>query len=348
MTEVAVAGNHNLPDDQLRGRIKVEKGRFFSRGNFSQRLVRTSAENLKRTYESEGFSSVTVTPEVKRSGGNISVQFRVNEGPRDIVASLHVVGNNTVPVATLAPARTESHRRSALFRQESRRRPQPDWRTVSADGLPERNFSIHRASSLGKNSHQLDVTYTISEGPKVLLDSVMTLGAKVTKQSLIDKTVQLKTETPLRADDLLAAEGRLYSLAGVFDWAEIDPRRPITTQTQEDVLVKLHEARQNDIRYGFGFEVVNRGGSIPSGTVALPGLPPVGLPSSFRDKRENILGPSRNVPIFQAQLSRAGRDVEFRGSRSETDPARLCLLCESAFCRDQLGFQLNDFGRTQQ
>ena len=63
-----------------------------------------------------------------------------------------------------------------------------------------------------KKSHRLDITYTISEGPKVILDSVMTLGAKVTKQSLIDRTVQLKTETPLREDDLLAAEGRLYVL----------------------------------------------------------------------------------------------------------------------------------------
>jgi len=134
------------------------------------------------------------------------------------------------------------------------------------------------------------VTYTISEGPKVIVGSVATLGAKVTRQSLIDKTVRLKPETPLREDDMLAAEGRLYSL-GIFDWAEIDPRRQITTQTEEDVLVKLHEGRQNDIKYGFGFEVLNRGGSIPSGTIALPGLPPVGLPTSFKTSQKTFWGP---------------------------------------------------------
>ena len=31
------------------------------------------------------------------------MQFRVDEGPQDVVASLHVVGNQTVPVSTLAP-----------------------------------------------------------------------------------------------------------------------------------------------------------------------------------------------------------------------------------------------------
>ena len=74
---------------------------------------------------------------------------------------------------------------------------------------------------------------------------------------------------------MLTAESRLYP-PGIFDWAEVTPRRQITTQTEEDVLVKLHEAHRNTLTYGFGFEVINRGGSLPSGTVAVPGLPPGG------------------------------------------------------------------------
>ena len=31
----------------------------------------------------------------------------------------------------------------------------------------------------------------------------------------------------------------------------------------------MHEAKRNEIQYGFGFEVINRGGSLPSGTVAV-------------------------------------------------------------------------------
>jgi outer membrane protein insertion porin family len=36
-------------------------------------------------------------------------------------------------------------------------------------------------------------------------------------------------------------------------------------------VVKVHEAKRNEITYGFGFEVSHRGGSVPTGTVALPG-----------------------------------------------------------------------------
>ena len=328
VTEVSIAGNQKLSDDQLSGRIKVEKGRFFSHGAFSQRLVKTSTDNLKRVYQAEGFSSVTITPEVKRSGGNISVTFRVDEGPQDIVAALHVVGNNTVPVTTLAPQGlkvTEGQAYSTKKVDEDRNQIGAQYLRL---GYLNANFRA-TAHQVGKDRHRLEVTYTISEGPKVILDSVSTLGAKVTRQSLIDRTVKLKPETPLREDDLLAAEGRLYSL-GIFDWAQIDPRRQITTQTDEDVLVKLHEARQNDIKYGFGFEVVNRGGSVPGGTVALPGLPPVGLPSNFETSQKTFWGPRGTFQYSRLNFRGLGETLTFsllgarllqRGSASYIDPS---------------------------
>jgi outer membrane protein insertion porin family len=325
--EVGIVGNQGLSDNQLQGKLKVQEGWAFTHGAFSQRLVKTSADNLKRVYEAAGFSSVTVTPEVKRTGGNISVAFRVKEGPRDIVEALHVVGNNTVPISALAPQGlkvTEGLPYSTKNVDDDRNQIGAQYLRM---GYLNANFRATTRPA-GKDPHRLDVTYTISEGPKVILGSVVTLGAKVTRQSLVDKTVRLKTETPLREDDLMSAEGRLYNL-GIFDWAEIDPRRPVTTQTEENVLVKLHESRQNDIKYGFGFEVVNRGGSIPSGTVALPGLPPVGLPSTFRTSQKTFWGPRATFQYTRNNFRGLGETLTFailgarlvqRGSVSYANP----------------------------
>jgi outer membrane protein insertion porin family len=111
---------------------------------------------------------------------------------------------------------------------------------------------------------------------------------------------------------------------------EIDPRRQITTQTDEDVLVKLHEARQNDIKYGFGFEVVNRGGSVPGGTVVLPGLPPVGLPSNFETSQKTFWGPRGTFQYSRLNFRGLGETLTFsllgarllqRGSASYIDPS---------------------------
>jgi outer membrane protein insertion porin family len=325
--EGAIVGNQSLSDKQLQGQLKVQKGWLFTHGAFSKRLVKTSADNLKRVYEAAGFSSVTVTPEVKRTGGNIAVAFRVKEGPRDIVEALHVVGNNTVPVSVLAPKGlkvTEGMPYSTKNVDDDRNQIGAQYLRM---GYLNANFRA-TARPIGKDPHRLDVTYAISEGPKVILGSVITLGAKVTRQSLVDKTVKLKTEAPLQEDDLMSAEGRLYNL-GIFDWAEIDPRRPITTQTEENVLVKLHESRQNDIKYGFGFEVVNRGGSIPSGTVALPGLPPVGLPSTFKTSQKTFWGPRATFQYTRNNFRGLGETLTFamlgarliqRGSASYANP----------------------------
>jgi outer membrane protein insertion porin family len=310
--EVDITGNRHLSDGDLKGHVKVEKAGllpFISHGKFSDQLVKESAKNLEKVYQAEGFSNVKVTPNVVKKGGNILTTFRVEEGPQDMVEVLHLEGNRNVSEITLAPKglkAVEGQPYSAKKVDEDRNQILAQYLRM---GYLNANFKA-TARQINGNPHRLEVTYLISEGPKVTVDSVITLGARATKQSLIDQTVRLKTEEPLREDELLSAENRLYRL-GIFDWAQIDPRRQITTQTEEDVLVKVHESKQNEIRYGFGFEVINRGGSIPSGTVAVPGIPPTGLPSGFRTGEKTFWGPRGTFQYTRRNFRGEGESITF-------------------------------------
>jgi outer membrane protein assembly factor BamA len=118
--------------------------------------------------------------------------------------------------------------------------------------------------------HRVNVAYVITENQLVRIGEVAYLGQKHTRLSLIQKSAQIPPETPMRRDQLLVAETRLYDL-GIFDWSSVGPRKPIADQTDEMALVKVHEAKRNELTYGFGFEVSHRGGNTPNGTVALPG-----------------------------------------------------------------------------
>jgi outer membrane protein insertion porin family len=325
--DVQIVGNHKIEDGELRGHVAVQKARFFSHGKFSQQLARKSADSLKKVYQAEGFSSVEVTPEIAETNGNIVVKFRIVEGPQDTVESLSVTGNGNATESKLAPQGlkvTEGQAYSTKKVDEDRNQILAEYLRM---GYLNANFRA-TARPVGKDPHRLAVTYAIAEGPQVITKSVITLGARATRQSLIDQSVRLKTETPLREDELLSAESRLYTL-GIFDWAQIDPRRQITTQTEEDVLVKVHESKENEIKYGFGFEVINRGGSIPSGTVALPGLPPVGLPSTFKTSEKTFWGPRGTFQYTRHNfrglgetigLSFLGARLVQRASASYTDP----------------------------
>ena len=103
VTDVSVAGNSQVKTPDLMAMVTVKKKHLFSPGDYSEQLVRASQKNLTALYESEGFSSVQVTPSVSHKDGNITVAFHVVEGPRDIVSSLKIEGADTFPESKFAP-----------------------------------------------------------------------------------------------------------------------------------------------------------------------------------------------------------------------------------------------------
>lgn len=325
--EVSISGNQAIPEEELISHVAVHEGGLLSHGSFSEKLLRKSSSNLEDVYKAAGFSTVKVTPLVKNSGGDLVVTFRVVEGPRDVVGRLQVVGNKTMPIPQLAPKGlkiVEGQPYSQKLVDEDRTQIVS---TYLNSGYPTATFR-QTVKQIDKNPHSLAVTYEIYEGPRVVANSVITLGREDTNPEFIDTTAKLNPGMPFKQSELLSSESRLYE-PGIFDWAEIDPRRQITTQSREDILVKVHEAPPNSITYGFGFEVVNRGGNIPSGTVAVPGLPPVGLSNEFKTNEKTFWGPRGNVEYTRRNLRGRAESLTFsalagrldqRGSISYQDP----------------------------
>lgn len=320
VASVSVKGNEQLKSSELTPRLAVEKKSFLSHGKFSDQLVQTSVDNLKAVYHSEGFSSVKVTSHVARNGKDIDVSFAVTEGPRDIVSSLKVEGADTFPPSKYAPKGLKV----VPGKPYSTSNVAADRTTMLANylkaGYLKASFR-ETASEVSKDDpHQIQVVYHIDEGPRVLTGDVLTEGRVHTQQRLINNDIgAVKPERPLTETELLSAGAKLYDHTGVFDWAELDPKRQITTQTTEDVLVKVHEAPRNSLTYGIGFEVINRGGSIPSGTVALPNLPPVGLPSNFTTSQKTFWGPRGTFEYTRSNLRGKGESLSFTAFAGRLD-----------------------------
>src|SRR6185369_15782322 len=142
--------------------------------------------------------------------------------------------------------------------------------------------------------------------------NIIVVGRNHATPKYIDTNTYLAKNRPLTETNMLRSETMLYQ-PGIFDWAQIDPRRQITTQDQEDVIVKVHEARRNTLIYGVGFEVVNRGGSVPSGTVAVPGIPPIGLGSNFKTSEKTFWGPRGTIEYTRRNLRGKAESLSFSG-----------------------------------
>ena len=308
--DVDFRGNRHLGDKELQAMVAVKKGHsvlghLFSHGQFSQEALRKSVNAVIAAYRDAGFADVSVTPKVADYDPRIDVTFNVEEGEQTKVKTLTfandraqpgkgIVGNrqlNIVAGGPYSPALVERDRNRILARYED-------------NGYEGAQFQSSVTFDPA-NRHLVDVTYSVDEGPQEKVGGVAIVGAKTTQQHFITEITDSKlTEgKPLSLGNLLTSESDLYNL-GIFDWVSVKPLEPPGEgdAPQEEVLIKVHESPRNSIDLGGGVEVLPRSGNIPIGTVALPGIPPIGVGTKFTASQSSYWGPRVSLQFARHNL----------------------------------------------
>src|SRR5262249_26527796 len=273
---VAVRGNHEIPEKDVLAQIVVRKSHLWTHGKVSQKLGKQSEKNIEALYHDPGYEDGKVKAQAVDRGFKVDVTFNIEEGAQTVVNNAEINGNEHIPYNLLAPPVGIQLHPGAPF---SPRLLAEDRNRISATYLNHGYLNVDVKTQVKRDPsdpHRVDLVYAIKEHQLVRVGDVIFLGQKRTRPALIANTARIPCESPMERGTMLAAESQLYDL-GIFDWSSVGPRRPILDQTEEAALVKVHETKRNEITYGFGFEVSHRGGNVPSGTVAVPGGPPVQL-----------------------------------------------------------------------
>jgi len=273
---ISFHGNQQISDNDLMAQVLIKRSHLWSHGSVSPKLLKQSISNLESLYRERGYESAKVSARVAAHELKLTVDFEIQEGPQTLVDKLEITGNISIPQDELTAPSGFELRPGGSY---SARRLSEDRNRISATYLNRGYLNAEVKATITRRSddrQRVIVAYAINEHQRVSVGSVLYLGQKTTRVALIAKTAKIPAEAPMRKVVLLEAESGLYDL-NIFDWSSVGPQKPITDQTDENVLVKVHEAKRTDITYGFGFEVSRRGSNVPSGTVAVPGLPPVGL-----------------------------------------------------------------------
>jgi outer membrane protein assembly factor BamA len=327
VTSVRISGNRHFSQVELAGQLTVQKAEFFSHGKSNNDLLSSSVKNLKAYYQNAGYADADVESHVAEHGRNVEVTFRIREGELTRVDALNVIGNKTQPLEKLAPAGLnlkpgEPYSQARLTKDRSQ---------IIAHyldlGYPNATL-LWSVNPVPAEPHRVVVTYDIDEGPQVHISDVAFVGNTKTKLAVLERNTLVKAGKPLSEAQVLASESTLYNL-GIFDSASVDPRTPITDQTSEEMLVRVHEAKRNSLTYGFGLLYTPVAGSLSSGIVALPGLPTLGIPSSFKIIEKTVFSPLGSVEL--SRLNMFGRAetasvstflsvLDQRGSFSYADP----------------------------
>lgn len=332
---VSFEGNRSFNDTRLSQVTAVKPGRSIlkfsiSHGKFSDQLLRQSVNSIGALYKNEGFDKVAVSPDVKDHEPDVEITFRIIEGQQVKVNSLYLRGNATQSRQALsgkAPLNLQPGKPySPQLLDADRNRILAAYLDL---GYLDANFKS-TVTPVPGNSDLVNVAYEIQEGPQVQTSGVVTLGEMVTKPSFIQQITQpnVSPGMPMGEGKLFTAQSDLYS-QDVFDWVSVRPRAPISDQAHEDVLIAVHESKRYSMDIGGGIEVIPRSGNIPVGTVALPGIPPIGLGSKFRVSQKSFFGPRFDFDIQKHNIRGRAETATFstvisrldqRGLVSYTDP----------------------------
>jgi len=329
VAEVTLTGNHQFDQAALADQILVKKHHFLSRGAFSQDLLRKTASNLEVYWRNAGYADVKVAPKVVDREPDVYVTFEIYEGARTVVDSFRMEGNRLQGVAGLAEE-------GLMIRPGEPYSPfrvtQDKNRIIAAylnHGYPNATLRAE-ATPVSGDPHRVAVAYFIDEGTHVSVANVVYTGQQRTQVRMLERTVDIRPEMNMSEGKLLDGENNLYNL-GVFDWANVSPRRAITNQSSEDVIVKVHEAKRNSITYGVGFESTPRSGSLSTGVLILPGLPTVGLPSNFTIIEKTIISPLGSLSYSRLNLRGRGETVSISGLISTLDQKGLLTFSDPHF-----------------
>ena len=144
------------------------------------------------------------------------------------------------------------------------------------------------------DGEQVDVHWTIVEGPRVMVDRVLVSGNTRTGEDLIRREVPLAPGSPLGDEAIIESQRRLATL-GLFRRVRI-VELPHAGGVTRDVLIDVQEAPATTISYGGGLEAGRRLRTGEDGQVEERlDFAPRGF---FQISRRNLWGKDRSVSLF--------------------------------------------------
>lgn len=319
VSAVDVAGLSGLTRADLAPLLQVRTGEAFVEAR-----VGAVAAAIAEMYRVRGFTQAAVKPAVQvlpeeSRGGTVfrpvDVRFDVQEGPQTMVSGVTFEG-----LTALTPAQLATQMALAAGRPFYRPQLAADREALQR---AYRNLGYQTASVISQlafsdQQRSVAVTWTVAEGPQILVDRVLIKGNLRTGSDLIRRELTIRSGSPM-SDDALIESQRQLAATGLFRRVRVS-ELPRTGANTRDVLVDLEEAPVTTISYGGGLEVGRIGEQGDDGQADDElDIAPRGF---FDVSRRNLWGKNRSVTLFAR--------VTLRKSDSQDNP-------------DQRSYGLNDY-----
>jgi outer membrane protein assembly factor BamA len=289
LTDIRLRGTTQFTIDEIKPALETQEANIlgiiplfgYGRGYTSQRILDTDAATIRSLLRELGFrdAEVRVNQGVSPDGESLIITFNVEEGPRTIISSVDVEGNQNFTDDELLkqlPTIAGSYYSRAKLRNGQRRISEYITRAGYYDAVVD--FSVDEVpADPNSNERQFKVVYNIrhktnpfqdsaanaltpgvelaGEGKKVVIDRIMVTGNEKTRTDAVLKALTLRSGDLLRSTEVYTSEQNLYQSDA---FARVDIKlRPVGDRDANtratDVIVNVEEQAPRILTYGGGF-----------------------------------------------------------------------------------------------
>ncbi len=310
---VEIAGMSALDRAEVAPLLQVRTGEAFVEAR-----VGAVAAAIAEVYRIRGFTQAAVKPAIQvlpaetRGGAPfrpVDVRFDIQEGPRTVVSVVAFEGTRAI-----LPAQLAAHMALAAGRPFYRPQLGADRDAVQRAyrSLGYQSVSVISQLAFSHEQSRVAITWTVAEGPQVLVDRVLIKGNRRTSLDLIRRELTIRSGSPI-SDDALVESQRQLAATGLFRRVRVS-ELPRTGSNTRDVLVDLDEAPSTTVSYGGGLEVGRIGARDANGQAAdALDVAPRGF---FDISRRNLWGKNRSVTLFARVTLRKNGSVGSAGERT--------------------------------
>ncbi|MFL6352445.1 MAG: POTRA domain-containing protein [Bryobacteraceae bacterium] len=303
LVHIDFLGNTYFTEDTLRERMFLHSNTFVMRyGRYSEVFRRRDEEAIAHLYQANGFRDARVTSTVetnyKGKPNDIAVAFHIDPGKQWLVSKLSFEGAVRLDLTPIRNqlASVEGQPYAEINVASDRNRILEHY---YSNGFPGAGFSV--TVTPGPDPARVNLTYTITEGPREFVRQVILSGLDRTNPSLVQKRIDLHTGDPISLVKINDISRRLTNL-GIFASVNSAIQDPEGKNSYKNVLYDFDEAARYSMRVGFGLELGQFGGTTNNLSQAggARGISPI---VAFDVNRINFLGRGETVSL-QIRYSR--------------------------------------------
>jgi outer membrane protein insertion porin family len=247
INEITFSGNDFLTEPELIKWLPINETSLFNKSIYNSRSLKLAVIQLKHYYSSQGFINAIIEPEVTNVENNISINFNIFEGNQYHIKKIEFFGNNLYSneeIMKLLDVEINDVFNPLKITKKLKK--------LIRNYLSEGKFKISIYDELIEEENKVIIRVNIAEKETFYYGNITIDGLEKLKPKTILRELLINSGLTYNILEIEETQTRIFSSL-LFSSVEIFPKIRGETQDTVDLIIKVKEMNDKDIRGEIGF-----------------------------------------------------------------------------------------------